>query len=104
MGGITYSRWTSRKFLMTVAGVLVFIASEFLGVDLDPVVLLGLLTTIGGFVAGESYLDRAKVSAFVADRQLNANDYVKYLEEALAKFSSPVAETSDAFTMEGPSA
>jgi hypothetical protein len=48
---------TSRKFLMTVAGVIVVIGNDYFGLHLSNETVFGIVTMVASYVLGTAYVD-----------------------------------------------
>jgi hypothetical protein len=53
---------SSRKFLVTVAGIIVVIGNNDFGLHLSNDSVLGVVTMIVSYVLGQSHVDAKKVS------------------------------------------
>jgi len=58
-----YSRWTSRKFLVAVAGFLVFLLSEVFGLKFNIEAVVGIVGSVIAFVSGEAFVDAKRAQA-----------------------------------------
>lgn len=47
----------SRKFLVTVAGIITVIANDYFELGLEGESVLGIVTIIAGYVLGQGYVD-----------------------------------------------
>ena len=52
---------TSRKFLVTLSGVIVVVANEYFGFNFDTETVLGIATMVSTYVLGQSHVDGKKV-------------------------------------------
>lgn len=53
---------TSRKFLITVVGVVVVIGNDYFGLHLNKDTIIGTVTMISSYVLGQGYVDGKKAS------------------------------------------
>jgi hypothetical protein len=47
----------SRKFLVTLSGVIVVVANEYFGWSLNTETVLGIVTMVASYVIGQGYVD-----------------------------------------------
>jgi hypothetical protein len=52
----------SKKFIVTSAGVIVVVANDYFGLHLDKETIIGVVTMVVTYVAGQSHVDGKKVS------------------------------------------
>lgn len=52
---------TSRKFIVTLSGVIVVIANEYFGLKFDTETVIGIATMVSSYVLGQSHVDGKKV-------------------------------------------
>jgi len=64
--GTFWQRIKSRKFLIAVAGIVIFILSQFFGVDFDMEATIALAGTIIAYITGEALVDNGRAKAEVA--------------------------------------
>jgi cyanophycinase-like exopeptidase len=50
----------SRKFLVTLAGVLTVIANDYFGFGLDKDTVFGIVSMVAAYVLGQGYVDAKK--------------------------------------------
>ena len=53
---------TSRKFLLTLAGIIVVVGNQYFGMHLNQDTVFGTVTLISSYVLGQGYVDGKKVS------------------------------------------
>lgn len=51
----------SRKFLVTLAGVLTVIANDYFDLGLDKDTVFGVVSMVAAYVLGQGYVDAKKV-------------------------------------------
>jgi len=61
-----WGRLKSRKFLIAIAGVLIFVLSQFFGADFDIEATLALAGTIIAYITGEALVDNGRAKAEIA--------------------------------------
>lgn len=52
---------TSKKFLVTVSGVIVVIGNDYFGFNLDKETVIGVVTMVSAYVLGQAHVDGKKV-------------------------------------------
>lgn len=52
---------TSKKFIVTVSGVIVVIANDYFGLKLDNETVFGIVTMVSTYVLGQAHVDGKKV-------------------------------------------
>lgn len=52
---------TSKKFLVTLSGIVVVIANDYFGFNLDKETVFGVVTMVTGYVLGQAHVDGKKV-------------------------------------------
>jgi uncharacterized membrane protein len=50
----------SRKFLVTIAGVITVIANKYFGLNLDSDSVFSIVTLVAAYVVGQSHVDAKK--------------------------------------------
>lgn len=52
---------TSRKFIVTVSGVIVVVANDYFGLHFEKETVIGIVTMVSSYVLGQSHVDGKKV-------------------------------------------
>ncbi len=61
--GSLWERLKSRKFLIAIAGIIIFLLSEVFGLDLNVEATAGVLGSIIAYIVGEGIVDRGRAAS-----------------------------------------